>query len=161
LRFAADFERHCDGATVPIVGSIRVNSTRGSVLPFDGAYPRYGLTIVPPMGGRVSAAGIECSASGGPDCDETYSAGGPVTGTAQPDAGYLFAGWTGDCSGSSKTTLTVYARLECGAVFDRAPGGSGPLSDDLRLGALLIFGQQGDPMSKGLRQARTRIDTAF
>jgi uncharacterized repeat protein (TIGR02543 family) len=40
-----------------------------------------------------------------------YSAGTPVTLTAQPDAGFAFTGWSGDCSGPSVT---------CTVVMDRA-----------------------------------------
>ncbi len=56
--------------------------------------------------GTVSSnpAGISCGAA----CTVTYvsfNAGTAVTLTATPDAGYVFSGWTGACTGTSNTCL--------------------------------------------------------
>jgi hypothetical protein len=51
-----------------------------------------------------------------------YAPGSQVTVTAQPDAGYLFGGWSGDLSGSQNpTTLLVDADKTVGAVFEQPP----------------------------------------
>src|SRR6185369_13232214 len=55
--------------------------------------------------GSVSSGqtpGIDC----GSDCSETYNANTPVTLTATPSGGAIFAAWGGVCSGSG-TTCTV------------------------------------------------------
>ena len=62
-------------------------------------------------------AGISC---GYPnfDCSETYSAGSTVVLTASATPGYLFTGWSGDCSGTAPTcTLSVNAQKAVTANF--------------------------------------------
>ena len=49
-------------------------------------------------------AGISC----GTDCQQVYSAGDSVTLTADPDTGYAFVTWLGNCAGPTPTcTLTM------------------------------------------------------
>lgn len=36
IRFAADFEQHCDGAAAALMGAIRINANRQSLVPFEG-----------------------------------------------------------------------------------------------------------------------------
>ncbi len=98
---------------------------------------RYRLTISPkPTGGNVRVPGepedaINCGSRGN-DCtvifefdddDEDRS----VTLFAEPDPGFTFAGWGGDCSrcGTSTTcTIIMNADKTCSATFI-ASGGSG------------------------------------
>ena len=94
-----------------------------------------------------------------PDCNETYATGGAVTLTATPDPGYLFAGWTGDCTGPAATSVVVVSTFVCGAVFDRAPDGTGSLPANLGQASLLFFSQQGDYIGLGQRQVWMQPDT--
>jgi len=92
-----------------------------------GAYELqyFGLTVhkAGSGGGTVTSAppGINCGA----DCTEPYAKGTVVTLTAVPDAGSVFAGWSGDCSGSNpNTTVTVDTDRTCTATFNpQAPVG--------------------------------------
>ena len=87
----------------------------------------YTLSINPtPTNGTVtsSPAGINCG-SGGSACSASFS--GTVVLTATPDAGYTFAGWTGDCSNCSTGTtcnINMTADKTCSANFT-ASGGAG------------------------------------
>ena len=119
VRFAADFEQHCDDRDAGLYGSIRFNSTIPSAPPFGGAYPDYRLTIVRPDRGTVSGPGIACSASQA-TCVTTLAAPASLTLTAAPDVGFVFVGWTGACSGTSTTAVRVNQPLRCEALFDSA-----------------------------------------
>jgi uncharacterized repeat protein (TIGR02543 family) len=58
----------------------------------------------------------------GETCQATYEADNTVTLTATPATGYNFAGWTGDCSGTSATTtVTMNAAKSCAATFEKEP----------------------------------------
>jgi hypothetical protein len=58
-------------------------------------------------------AGINC----GSDCSETYGAGTLVTLTATPEAGSIFAGWSGACSGTDLCIVTMDAARDVAATF--------------------------------------------
>ena len=64
-RLSADFEVHCYWFnTSGVFGAIRYNATRTAVVPFDGLYPVFSLTIDPLSdGGTVSAPGIAITSS--------------------------------------------------------------------------------------------------
>ena len=64
-------------------------------------------------GGRVSGPGIDC----GFDCFEFYSGGTLVTLSAQPDFGYIFTGWSGDCMGTGTCSVTMNANKNVNALF--------------------------------------------
>lgn len=57
--------------------------------------------------------GINCGA----DCDEPYASATPVTLNAIPDAGFVFTGWLGDCTGRSACQLTMSASASVVATF--------------------------------------------
>ena len=116
-RFAADFEQHCSDAVPALFGAIRYNSAAGELVPFAGAYPSYQLSIAPPSGGRVTAAGLACAAGSTP-CVLTLPGAAQVTLTAIPDPGFAFVGWTEDCSGGTTTTLHVNGPKQCAALFE-------------------------------------------
>ncbi len=62
-----------------------------------------------------SPTGIDCVA----DCSEVYGTGEIVTLTATPDAGYVFTGWSGACTGTSATcTVTMNGTRLVGAAFN-------------------------------------------
>jgi hypothetical protein len=63
--------------------------------------------------GSVSGSGIDCGAI----CSASLLAGTPVTLTATPANGSLFAGWGGACSGTSTCTLTLTADAAVTATF--------------------------------------------
>ena len=82
---------------------------------------RHRLTVTAPTHGRLTGNGIDCGGTGGTpqwtDCEATYGHGASVTLTALADTGYLFGGWTGDCSGTGNCTLTMDANKSVGATF--------------------------------------------
>lgn len=62
-------------------------------------------------------AGIDC----GNTCTAEFAAGTSVTLTATPDDGSIFAGWSGDCSGSTTTcALSMSSARSVTAQFGRA-----------------------------------------
>jgi uncharacterized repeat protein (TIGR02543 family) len=64
------------------------------------------LTVTQHSGGTVTSGGGEINC--GSNCSATFDPSDTVTLTAQPITGYNFAGWAGDCTGSSPTcTLTM------------------------------------------------------
>jgi PKD repeat protein len=65
--------------------------------------------------GQVSStpAGIGC----GSRCQANYDTGTVVTLTATPDAGSVFAGWSGDCSGTATCQLTMSQARAVTATF--------------------------------------------
>jgi hypothetical protein len=66
--------------------------------------------------GEVSSdpAGIAC----GTTCQTTFDPGSTVTLTASPDASSVFAGWSGDCTGSGACQVTIDQAHSVQAVFD-------------------------------------------
>lgn len=77
--------------------------------------------------GRVTSqpAGIDCGAA----CAAAFEAGASVTLTATADAGSVFAGWSGACTGTAPCTVAAGAVAQVSAKFDlRAATGSFPLT---------------------------------
>ena len=70
-------------------------------------------TVESPSNGTVSGPGIGCPG----DCVESYDHGTEVALTATPAENYVFAGWTGDCSGTGACTLTMGVNKSVGATF--------------------------------------------
>ena len=67
------------------------------------------------MGSVVSdPAGIYC----GSECTHGYPVGTSVTLNASPVSGSLFAGWSGDCTGTAACTLVMNSALNVTANFD-------------------------------------------
>ena len=65
-------------------------------------------------------AGIFC----GDDCTESYPDNTVVTLTARPGVKSYFVGWSGDCSGTERTTtVTMDADKTCTATFGYPVGG--------------------------------------
>jgi uncharacterized repeat protein (TIGR02543 family) len=76
----------------------------------------FSLTVATAGGGSItsSPAGITC----GGDCAEDYEINTVVTLSATAASGSIFAGWSGDCGGSSATcTVTMTAPRSVTAVF--------------------------------------------
>jgi uncharacterized repeat protein (TIGR02543 family) len=82
----------------------------------------YTLSINPiPTNGKVtsSPAGINCG-SGGSSCSASFTSGSTISLTAIPNTGYIFAGWTGDCSGCGTNTtcsINITTNKTCSANF--------------------------------------------
>jgi len=108
----------CTGTTASTtiqVDGIKTCSATFTARPVDG--PPYTLTITPPTGGNVQGAGLNCG-TGGTACSVTMPAPMTLGITATASTGYTFAGWTGDCTG---TTSDLWVALNgprtCGATF--------------------------------------------
>ena len=87
----------------------------GPAAPVDG--PPYTLTITPPAGGKVQGAGINCGA-GGTACSVTMPASMTLGIGATPSSGFVFGGWTGNCSGTNPSLwVALNGPRTCGAVF--------------------------------------------
>jgi uncharacterized repeat protein (TIGR02543 family) len=99
--------------------TIAAAPTGGSGLPTG---PPHTLTITPPTGGKVQGAGLNCGA-GGAACAVTMPAAMTLGIEATASAGYTFAGWSGNCSG---TAAGVWVDLKgartCAATFTAAGG---------------------------------------
>jgi hypothetical protein len=88
----------------------------------------YSVTISPQVGGlslTVTMAGIGGGSAASspigiacaPTCGATFESGTAVTLTATPDAGSVFAGWSGACTGTGTCTLTMNAAKSMTATF--------------------------------------------
>jgi hypothetical protein len=102
--------------SVNVAGSatIRVSGSWFRLKHFDLVVTRSGAGT-----GKVTSpsAGIDCGAA----CSKTYDYGTQVTLTATPDAGSVFAAWTGACEGQGSTcNLTIQQATTTDAVFELA-----------------------------------------
>ena len=150
-KFAADFEQLCDNSSAALYGAVRVNSSISTILPFDGAYPTYQLTILPDAHGRVTANGLDCG-SGASTCLISLPAPGDLALTAVPDAGYEFAGWAGACSGGLVTTVRINQVKTCSALFE--PGFQGTT-------VLVLDSEPGDYVGQGIDRTLAPADGTF
>ena len=115
-RLAADLEHHCGDLVAASFTAVRFNSSRASVVPFDGAPAVYSLTVLPPSNGTVSGGPIDCG-DGRTACASDYAPGDTATLVANPAPGYAFAGWQGACAGRETGSVTITRRKQCGALF--------------------------------------------
>ena len=84
----------------------------------DTAAYRLSVYVSPSNGGAVTGNGINC----GSDCSETYLTETEVVLTATPASGFIFAGWSGACTGVSPScNVTVDAAQSVTAAFNAAP----------------------------------------
>ncbi|KAB2968830.1 MAG: endopeptidase [Thermoanaerobaculia bacterium] len=75
----------------------------------------YALTVAVTGSGTVTSAppGIACPA----DCTEDYVDGTLVTLSQAADPGWVFTGWSGDCTGAGACQVTMSAARSVGATF--------------------------------------------
>ena len=81
-------------------------------------------------------AGIDCRAT----CNGQFPHGSTVNLTAAPDPGSVFAGWSGDCTGTGPCSLTQNATVT--ATFNIAP--SPPAASEGGGGCTIAPGATGD-----------------
>lgn len=67
-----------------------------------------------------SPAGINC----GDDCSESFAENTQVTLTATPATGFVFAGWSGDCTGNTVCQVTMNAAKTVTATFNEVASNS-------------------------------------
>jgi hypothetical protein len=72
------------------------------------------LSITKPSGGTVLGVRIMCGTAGN-DCSTDVPSGQPVVLHFQPDPGFTFVAFTGECDANGQTTMT--AAKTCGATF--------------------------------------------
>jgi len=70
--------------------------------------------------GRVSGNGIDCGSA----CTATLDIGTAVNLTATPDAGMVFSGWSGACTGTAACSFSLAANATATATFAPAPAPS-------------------------------------
>ena len=70
--------------------------------------------------GKVIGNGIDC----GSTCSAALDTGTPVSLTATPDAGMVFSGWSGACTGTGACSFTLTANVTATATFAPAPAAS-------------------------------------
>jgi len=72
------------------------------------------LSITKPSGGTILGVRIMCGTAGN-DCSTDVPSGQPVVLHFQPDPGFTFVAFTGECDGNGQTTMT--SAKTCGATF--------------------------------------------
>lgn len=82
------------------------------------------LTVTRPTGGTITGPGVNCGTRGS-DCTTTRPNGDPVELIPQPDDGYVFSGFFGDCAPTGRFAMT--AARTCGAVFNRVAAPEKPV----------------------------------
>ena len=99
------FDRWSGDCTGSGACSVNMSADRSVTAHFIRAWTLT-ATADPPAGGTVTGGG-------------TYDAGTDVTVTASPNAGYRFARWSGDCTGSGACSVTMSADRSVTAHFTR------------------------------------------
>jgi CSLREA domain-containing protein/uncharacterized repeat protein (TIGR02543 family) len=81
---------------------------------FELALP-HTLTVTPPTNGTIvsNGNGIDCPG----DCTETFPDGSNIPLTPTPAPGFVFTGWTGDCTGTGSCSAVMDADRTIGATF--------------------------------------------
>jgi List-Bact-rpt repeat protein len=84
--------------------------------PFSPRTPRATVTVskAGTGSGTVTGLGINC----GSECTHSFNRGAQVTLTATPDAGSVFAGWSGGCTGVGACVVTISVAQTVTATFD-------------------------------------------
>lgn len=122
----------CAGTGATCVVTMSEAQTAGASF---GTPLSYVLSVTGGTGGTVTStqAGIDCDAL----CTAGYPAGALVSLIADPEPGYLFAGWTGACSGTQTCNLTMDGNKSVQASFVAvAPGQYSLTVHDFGLGSI-------------------------
>ena len=81
----------------------------------------YGLAVSQIGNGTGLVTSNDGGISCGSDCHALYPAGATTTLTALPANGFVFLGWSGDCSGSDPCTLAMSSMRSVTANFSTLP----------------------------------------
>ncbi len=112
----AGWSGDCSGTNTTIIVTMDADKTCTAIF-ISNAVHTLTVTKEGSSSGTVAATGINC----GDDCSEAYSSEIAVTLTATPATGSMFAGWSGDCSGTNTTIIvTMDADKTCTAIFSPA-----------------------------------------
>ena len=104
----------------PSSGSSTSGGTTSTTTGSLPAGPPFTLTVSRPSGGTVAGAGIHCGTAGAL-CQVSMPASMTLGLQAIPDAGYVFSGWSGHCSGTAASIwLPLTGPRTCGATFTPA-----------------------------------------
>lgn len=95
---------------------------------------------------KSSPAGIEC----GSTCQGEFAGGTVVTLSATPEAGSVFAGWTGACAGATACQVTMDQARTVNATFSAKPVGRKPSIGKLKV----------SPKRKTVRRAKSIVFVA-
>lgn len=101
-----------------IVGTGTINGVNHAFL-LTEVSPLTVLTITPAAHIRISGSvgGVLCGAI----CKAAYNINTSIILTAKPEAGYVFTGWTGACTGTQTTcTVTMDSNKTVGATYGRS-----------------------------------------
>ena len=115
-----------DAGTLVDAPATDIEGTPRDATPDMGAYEFYlhylTVSLAGTGSGSVSSTptGISCSPDAGSDCTENFDYGTLVTLTATADSSSTFAGWSGDCSGSSDCAVTMTEAYAVTATFNLA-----------------------------------------
>jgi len=86
------------------------------------ATPKYTLTVTLTGEGQGSVASNKDGITCGNDCSQDYLSGTAINLITRTEAGSIFGGWEGDCSGDKGDFMVVMdAAKQCTAKFDIAP----------------------------------------
>ena len=98
-------------------------------------------------GGEVTSnpLGITCGA----DCSGDYPVGTVVTLIATPDAGSVFSGWGGSCTGARICTLAMSAARFVAAAFTFTGTGSAAANEWVQKAYVSYYGRPADPGGLG------------
>ena len=88
------------------------------------------LTINKPTGGTITGAGIECGSHGN-RCSTTVTTGEPIELSTDPDKGFVWTAFTGDCAPTGRLSMT--GPKTCGATFGPAATVAGGLVPPQRI----------------------------
>lgn len=135
-----------DGATLPMdrstSGNVRLVRDSGSI-----GYSPLTITLSGAGSGTVKSmpAGIDCN----PVCFYSYPGNTWVTLTASPGTGSVFAGWSGDCTGTGSCTLPMNASRNVNAGFSAAAAPGAPVITSVRAAAGQVTLYFSPPASSG------------
>ena len=101
-----NFEQHCEGAVPALRGRFTYAANVNLLTANKGGSGAGTVTSTP--------AGIDCGAF----CSSGFNPGEVVSLTATPATGSVFAGWSGDCTGTGACSVTMDANRTVGATFN-------------------------------------------